>query len=208
VRSCGVANSQSPKTSAKQSASRPAARARADSATRTRARATAGRAGVPKPRAPAVPPDPAGQVLRRFRAVFNAVRNHFRSVEQVAGISGAQVWALSEIAAHPGIGVGALARSMDIHQSTASNLVRALLEARMVASERGAEDQRAVHLHATARGLKVLGKAPTPFVGLLPDALRRLDDATLKRLDRDLDRLIRELRTDPRGALTLIGADD
>lgn len=153
-------------------------------------------------------PDPAGQVLRRFRTVFNAVRNHFRSVEQVAGISGAQVWALSEIAAQPRIGVGALARSMDIHQSTASNLVRALIEARLVASERGAEDQRAVQLHATARGLKVLGKAPTPFVGLLPDVLRRLDDATLKRLDRDLDRLIRELRADPRGARTLIGAED
>lgn len=208
MRSCGVANSERPRTSAKKSVSRPAARSRADPAARTQARATVRPAAVRAPRQSAARPDPAGQVLRRFRAVFNAVRNHFRSVEQVAGISGAQVWALSEIAAHPGIGVGALARSMDIHQSTASNLVRALLEARLVASERGAEDQRAVHLHATARGLKVLGKAPTPFVGLLPDVLRRLDEATLKRLDRDLERLIRELRTDPRGAQTLIGADD
>jgi DNA-binding MarR family transcriptional regulator len=97
---------------------------------------------------------------------------------------------------------------MDIHQSTASNLVRALLEERLVASERGAVDQRAVHLHATARGLKVLGKAPTPFVGLLPDVLRRLDQDTLKRLDRDLERLLRELRADPRGAQMLIGLDE
>lgn len=206
VRSCGVANSVRTRTSAKKSVSKPAVRSRAGPAARA-SPAAAGSVRAPRKTA-AVRPDPAGQVLRRFRAVFNAVRNHFRSVEQVAGISGAQVWALSEIAAQPGIGVGALARSMDIHQSTASNLVRALIEARMVGSERGAEDQRAVHLHATARGLKVLGKAPTPFVGLLPDVLRRLDEATLKRLDRDLERLIRELRTDPRGAQTLIGVDD
>ncbi len=147
-------------------------------------------------------------MLRRFRSVFNAVRNHFRSMEQSAGISGAQVWALSEIASKPGIGVGELARSMDIHQSTASNLVRALLDTRLVASARGVVDQRAVHLHATARGLKVLGKAPTPFVGVLPDVLRRLDEGTLLRLDKDLERLIRELRADPRGAHTLIGSED
>jgi hypothetical protein len=86
--------------------------------------------------------------------------------------------------------------------------VRGLLEARMVASERGSVDQRAVHLHATARGLKLLGKTPTPFVGVLPDVLRRLDRATLMRLDRDLERLILELRADPRGAQTLIGGDE
>lgn len=188
--------------------SKPAARSRADAPVRKQPRAAARPVAVRAAREAVVRPDPAGQVLRRFRAVFNAVRSHFRSTEQVAGISGAQVWALSEIAANRGIGVGALARSMDIHQSTASNLVRALLEARLVASERGAVDQRAVHLHATARGLKVLGKAPTPFVGLLPDVLRRLDEATLKRLDRDLERLLRELRADPRGAKMLIGSDD
>jgi DNA-binding MarR family transcriptional regulator len=153
-------------------------------------------------------PDPAARVLRRFRLVFNAVKTHFREVEKKAGISGAQLWALHAVSERPGIGVGDLARAMDIHQSTASNLVRGLLEARMVASERGSVDQRAVHLHATARGLKLLGKTPTPFVGVLPDVLRRLDRATLMRLDRDLERLILELRADPRGAQTLIGGDE
>ena len=141
--------------------------------------------------------DPAAQVLRRFRTVFNAVRNHFRSVETSVGISGAQVWALSVVAANPGMGVGQLAGKMDIHQSTASNLVRALLEAGLVVSEKGEEDRRAVHLRATARGMKALAKAPAPLTGLLPDALQRLDAATLRRLDRDLERVIRELKADP-----------
>ena len=72
------------------------------------------------------PVDPANtaQVLRRFRVVFNAVRTHFQQVEKQVGLGGAQVWALSVVKDHPGIGMGGVAKSMDIHQSTASNLVR------------------------------------------------------------------------------------
>lgn len=141
--------------------------------------------------------EPAIRVLRRFRIVFNAVRTHFRSMESTVGVSGAQVWALGEVAANPGMGVNQLARTMDIHQSTASNLIRALLDAGLVVSEKGEVDRRAVHLHATARGLRILAKAPTPFTGVLPEALQRLDATTLSRMERDLDKLIRELQADP-----------
>jgi DNA-binding MarR family transcriptional regulator len=192
----------------------PTSRTSTDSAPARRKRsAPASRpAPVRKARAAADPrtqADPAARVLRQFRTVFNSVRNHFRTMEQAVGLSGTEVWALSHVAAHPGMGVGQLARAMDIHQSTASNLVRALLEARMVVSERSEGDQRAVHLHTTAKGLKLLAKAPTPFVGVLPEALRRLDAPTLRRLERDLARLIRELDTDPDGdaARTIIAAD-
>jgi DNA-binding MarR family transcriptional regulator len=139
----------------------------------------------------------AAKVLRRFRIVFNAVKNHFRAVESQAGISGAQVWALSVIQAQPGVGVGGLARAMDIHQSTASNLVRGLAEAGMVESSREGEDRRAVQLYVTARGRRALAKAPGPFAGVLPEALMRLDDATLARLDEDLAAVVRQLG--PRG---------
>ena len=55
--------------------------------------------------------DPAAQVLRRFRLVFNAVKSHFQQVEKRAGIGGAQLWALSVIGAAPDIGMGGLAMS-------------------------------------------------------------------------------------------------
>jgi DNA-binding MarR family transcriptional regulator len=144
--------------------------------------------------------EPAARVLRRFRLVFNAVKSHFRAVETKAGISGAQLWALSVVHAHPGIGVGELARAMDIHQSTASNLLRGLVDKNLVAAERGGEDRRAVQLQATARAAKVLAKAPGPFSGVLPEALARLDKKTLARLDRDLALLIEELGADERAA--------
>jgi DNA-binding MarR family transcriptional regulator len=152
-------------------------------------------------------PDPAIHVLRRFRLVFNAVKTHFRQVEKKAGLGGAQVWALAVIRDKPGIGVSELARAMDIHQSTASNLIRALVDQQFVAAEKTGADRRAVQLRVLPAGGRVLKRAPAPFTGLLPEALRSLDKATLKRLDRDLARVIEVLGADERGALMPL-ADD
>jgi DNA-binding MarR family transcriptional regulator len=152
--------------------------------------------------------DPAARVLRRFRLVFNTVKNHFRAVETKAGISGAQLWALSVVQGRPGIGVSELARAMDIHQSTASNLLRALVDKELVVADRGGEDRRAVQLRTTARAGRVLAKAPGPFTGVLPEAIGRLDKATLARLDRDLARLIAELGGDERDANIPLGDPD
>ena len=163
--------------------------------------------GAAKPRA-AAPADAGARVLRRFRLVFNTVKTHFRDVEKKAGISGAQLWALHVVGEQPGIGVGGLARAMDIHQSTASNLLRALLEKQLVVADRGGEDRRSVRLQATARGLRVLAKAPGPLTGVLPDALARLDKATLARLDRDLGKLIDQLGVSERGAGIPMGSSD
>jgi DNA-binding MarR family transcriptional regulator len=157
--------------------------------------------------APAADPDPAVRVLRRFRRVFNAVKTHFRQVEKKAGVGGAQVWALSIVRERPGIGVGELARAMDIHQSTASNLVRSLIELQLVGTHKNGEDRRAVKLTLLAAGQRVLKKAPAPFTGVLPEALQALDKATLARLDRDLGKLIEVLGADERGANIPLGQD-
>jgi DNA-binding MarR family transcriptional regulator len=138
----------------------------------------------------------AQRVLRQFRVVFNAVKTHFRQVERDAGIGGAQLWALGEISANPGIGVTDLARAMDIHQSTASNLVKALIRRKLVATERSANDRRAAILRALPAGRQLLAAAPTPFTGVLPDALGALDAEALARLEEDLARLIVQLQAD------------
>jgi DNA-binding MarR family transcriptional regulator len=139
-------------------------------------------------------------VLRQFRLVFNAVKTHFQQVEKKAGVGGAQLWALSVIRGQPGIGVNGLARAMDVHQTTASNLVRAMVEAELVATERSDTDRRAVQLRVLPAGSRVLRKAPGPFAGVLPEALESLDAAALARLERDLAALITALRADERAA--------
>ena len=143
---------------------------------------------------------PEVRVLRRFRLVFNAVKTHFQQVEKKAGVGGAQLWALSVIHAHPGIGVNSLAAFMDVHQTTASNLVKALVTAEMIAAEKTAPDRRAVQLRILPAGMRVLRKAPGPFAGVLPDALATLDAKTLERMDRDLALLIAALSADEKAA--------
>lgn len=152
--------------------------------------------------------DSAIRVLRRFRIVFNAVKAHFRAVEKRAGIAGAQLWALSVIRDQPGIGVGQLAKAMDVHQSTASNLLKQLLEDGLVVSDRAHADRRLVHLQLSANGAKALRKAPGPFTGVLPSALSHLDARVLARLDRDLGALIALLDTDDRSARVPLGQSD
>ncbi|MCB8747401.1 MarR family winged helix-turn-helix transcriptional regulator [Rhodoferax sp. U2-2l] len=135
-------------------------------------------------------------VLRRFRVVFNAVRTHFKQVEKQVGLGGAQVWALSLIRDQPGIGLGDLARGMDVHQSTASNLVKGLLQKGLIRADKGSTDKRQVQLVALPEALNLLVQVPGPFEGVLPEALEKLPPQTLARLDRDLAELITLLQAD------------
>lgn len=138
----------------------------------------------------------AAQALRRFRVVFNAVRTHFRLMEKEAGLGGAQIWALSLIRDNHKMGVNDVAVNMDIHQSTASNLIKVLLKKELITLAKSTADKRAVELKITAEGRKVLKKIPGPFQGVLPKALAQLDAQTLVRLNADLEKLARVLQAD------------
>ncbi|MES2887651.1 MAG: MarR family winged helix-turn-helix transcriptional regulator [Pseudomonadota bacterium] len=152
-------------------------------------RSTAAPAPVGEPQAHAA----AARVLRHFRLVFNAVKTHFRAVEKQTGVSGSLVWALSMIEQHPGIGISDLARRMDIHQSTTSNLVKRLIARGLAEGVRDGPDRRAVQLRLCDAGREVLAKAPQPFAGVLNQALNALDEDTLQRLERDMGTLIQTL---------------
>jgi len=133
--------------------------------------------------------DAPALVLKRFRQVYTATRTHSQQIEKRVGIGGAQVWALGIIGDQPGIGVGQLARAMHIHQSTASNLVRALVDREFVSTTRGASDRRAVQLRLLPAGQALLRRVRGPYTSLMVQGLDRLDDATLARLETDLTRL-------------------
>ena len=140
------------------------------------------------------------QVLRRFRVVFNAIRSHFRQIEKQVNLGGAQVWALSVVRDHPGIGTGMLAKHMDIHQSTASNLIKTLERKALISVSKATEDRRSVQLQVLPAGLAVLSQVPGPFEGVLPEALEKLPADTLLRLDQDLGELITLLKADEQAA--------
>jgi DNA-binding MarR family transcriptional regulator len=164
--------------------------------------------GMLLPDEPTMPPENltstqaanTAQVMRRFRVVFNAIRSHFRQVEKQVNLGGAQVWALSVVRDHPGIGTGMLAKHMDIHQSTASNLVKTLQRKALISVSKATEDRRSVQLQVLPAGLAVLSQVPGPFEGVLPEALEKLPVDTLLRLDKDLCELIALLKADEQAA--------
>lgn len=144
----------------------------------------------------------SAQVLRQFRVVFSAVRRHFHKIEKQAGIGGANIWTLSLIAQHPGIGVSQLAKFMDVHQSTASNLVRTLNKSGLVQINKSVNDKRHVEIFPLPEGLNILSKVPEPYSGVLPAALAEVDVATLARMHHDLHHLIQRLDVDESAAQT------
>jgi DNA-binding MarR family transcriptional regulator len=142
----------------------------------------------------------ATEVLRKFRQIFNAVKKHFQQVEKKVGIGGAQVWALSLLNENPDIGVNDLSNLMDIHQSTASNLVKSLVSSQLIEVRKSSEDKRIVALHINSAGKGIIKKAPAPFSGVLPHALIQLDPKVLSRLRDDLSDLLNLLEADESAA--------
>jgi MarR family transcriptional regulator, organic hydroperoxide resistance regulator len=134
------------------------------------------------------------QTLQAFRTTFGSARGHDVEVRRIAGISGSQLWALSEIARSEGMTVNALSGQMALHQTTASNLVNALVERKLIRRVRDEADQRVVHLHIATEGKRMLLRAPGPYAGLLVDALRRLDADQLAQLRKSLVVLVNAMQ--------------
>lgn len=132
-------------------------------------------------------------VLKKFRIIFGAVRQHFHAVEKACGVSGAQVWVMAALAEHPGMRVSQIAEALSIHQSTASNLLDKVERAGLVRRSRSHKDQRVVELYLTEAGEAALAQAPRPFTGVLPHALEQMPESTLSRLNADLQAIIGQL---------------
>jgi DNA-binding MarR family transcriptional regulator len=90
--------------------------------------------------------------------------------------------------------VGELANCMALHQSTASNMIDRLETGGLIRKERTSADQRVVRLYLTDEGNALLARAPSPARGILPEALRRLDEDDLHRLQSELDGLLHKIK--------------
>lgn len=137
------------------------------------------------------------RTLQSLRTIFGSARTHDTEVRRSAGISGSQLWALSEIAHSPrprGLTVNGLSAQMALHQTTTSNLVNALTERKLIRRVRDVADQRIVHLHASAQGKQLLLVTPGPHAGLLVDALRRLNSSQLEQLSDSLKLVVTMMR--------------
>ena len=132
--------------------------------------------------------------LQDLRTVVGSTRRHDSRIRRATGVAGSQLWALAEVSLAAGITVNALARRLALHQTTASNLINALVERGLVRRSRDRRDQRVVHLHVTASGTRLLSRAPRPHSGPLVDALRRVAAGDLDTLAHSLATLLGAMR--------------
>lgn len=133
------------------------------------------------------------QVLHHFRIVLCAMREHLRMVKRNTGVSGGQLWALSELKRRPGMKVGELGEALSIHVSTASNLLDKLEKKGLIRRARNNEDRRAVRLYLTEEGTNAVVAASQPDDGLVGEALGNLSEHGLSELHRSLTPLIKSL---------------
>lgn len=129
-------------------------------------------------------------VVQQLRIVYRAMQEHSRWVERQCGVTAAQLWALWELAARPGLRVSELSQALSLHQSTTSNLLDKLEKKGLVARRRGGPDQRVVQIDLTAEGTEIVARAPRPAQGAISAALARLPAAELVGLERGLAALI------------------
>jgi len=154
-----------------------------------------GRDGIPAARTRATAAQKMRlEVLKQFRVLLRSITRHYQWVEQACGISGAQLWAMAEIAGAPGIKVSDLARQLGVHLSTASNMLRRLEEQGLIKRIRIGKDHRVVQLQLSAKGAKILEHAPRPFVGILQQALTELPQRRLDSLHTELGEVIRLMK--------------
>jgi DNA-binding MarR family transcriptional regulator len=143
---------------------------------------------------PAISPD-INEVLAAFRVVFGSIRTHNRIITRRCGVGALHIRALAVIRTQPGIGVSELARILMIHQPASSKLVDELASRRLVVRARHVADRRAMALRITSQGTKLLKHAPEPWIGVLPDALNRVNSERLRQMNQVLLDLLAIMRS-------------
>jgi DNA-binding MarR family transcriptional regulator len=131
--------------------------------------------------------------LDAFRRIVQALRVGARDGECRTGLGSAQLFALQQIAEHPGASINDVAALTFTHQSSVSVVVRRLVAQRFVVKVAAPRDRRRQRLELTAAGRRVLVSAPVVVqerliaaISALPAAERR----TLARALGDVARLV------------------
>lgn len=112
-------------------------------------------------------------------------------MQRQAGLSAPQAWALTILAAEPGLSLGELAERMHAHPSTVSGIVERLVGRRSVDRRSDPEDRRGVCLSLTPSGRRLLHRSPPPIQAGLQRALRGMPPRRLHLLRRALEEIVR-----------------
>ncbi len=108
--------------------------------------------------------------LDALRHIVRALRGS-PSARTPRALGSAQLFALQEIAEHPGSSVNDVAALTCTHQSSVSVVVQRLVQQGLVVKVASSDDRRRQQLAVTALGRRILAQTPAVAQGALIDAL-------------------------------------
>jgi DNA-binding MarR family transcriptional regulator len=129
-------------------------------------------------------------VFNSLRRLVHTMHTSSRETERRLGLTGAQLFVLTQLSATPSLSINAMAERTMTHQSTVSVVVRRLVLRKLVKKVRAPEDARRVMLTLTASGIALLRKAPEAMQTRLARAIHELPDPDRRSLGRGLASLV------------------
>ncbi len=121
------------------------------------------------------------RILDSIRRLVRLLRVSDRQAQVELGVSGAQLFVLTELGKTPALSLGELAARTRTDQSSVSVVVTRLVEAGLITRNRDERDGRRLVLHLTRTGRAMLHKAPPVAQARLLSVFDRLPDEERKR---------------------------
>lgn len=100
--------------------------------------------------------------MRLLRVLVAALGRSARGIEAQTGITNAQLFVLRQLGADNTLSVTELAEKAHTLQGTMSTVVARLVRAGLIRKARSADDGRRALLSLTAKGRRILARAPAP----------------------------------------------
>lgn len=130
------------------------------------------------------------EVMRSLRRIIKSIKDYSYEVSRKFGVTGPELWVLKTISTNGSVSPGHLSKKMYLHPSTITGVVDRLEKKFYVLRDRGQEDRRAVRVHLTAKGKKLVRKAPNPIQGKMIFGLRKLKREELNSIYDALKKLV------------------
>jgi len=131
--------------------------------------------------------------LDAFRRIVQALRTGGSDGRARARVSHAQLFALQQIANHPRASINDVAALTFTHQSSVSVVVQRLVARGLVAKVAATDDRRRQRLVITARGRRLLERAPAAVPERLVMAISSLPSSGRRAFVRALHRIAGEV---------------
>ena len=132
----------------------------------------------------------AKQIMVAIRRLVRALRLFERESESRYGVSAAQMFVLHVLREEDAISLNELAVRTATAQSSASTVVQRLVDAGYVEREQSARDRRAIVLTLTAKGRRLVRRAPAPAQEQIFASIAKLPVADRKRFVELLDEFL------------------